>query len=461
MERFDVLVLGAGSAGYAAARTAGSQGATVALIDKGPLGGLCILWGCMPSKALLRTSEVIELIRHAGELGLDVAEPTIDWGRIQARRAALVKEFADYRIEQIHRAPNTTLFMGDARFIDAHTVQVGDKRLYGDSIIIATGSRPYIPPVPGLAEAGYLISDQALELPVQPKSLAVLGAGAIGLELGQFYQRLGTQVTVLQRSGHILSDEDPDVAAALTAALTGDGMAIHTQARVQSVRQVEGGRELTVQIGDEEHVIQAEQILVATGRTAAVDGLDLEAAGVRLTKGWLEVDELLRTNVPHIYAAGDVTGKRLLVHLAIQQAEWAAANALGKGTPKTADYRLIPSAVFTDPGVAQVGLTEKAAVLQGRRVLVGRYEFADHGKAMCMGTPAMKGFVKLLGDADTGELVGGAIVGPEAADLIHEVVVAMHYRATAADFMMIPHIHPTLAEILTYPAEEIEEQRQG
>jgi dihydrolipoamide dehydrogenase len=460
MERFDVLVLGAGSAGYAAARTAGGAGATVGLVDKGPLGGLCILKGCMPSKALLRTSEVIELIRHAGELGLDVPEPTIDWGRIMARRAALVKEFADYRIEQIEKAANTTLVMGEPRFLDAHTVQVGERILYGETIIIATGSRTFIPPVPGLDEVGYLTSDEVLELPERPDSLIVVGGGYIGLELGQFYQRLGCAVTVVQRSHHVLSDQDPDVAEALQESLRGDGMTILTGARCVSVRRVEGLVEFTADVQGESVTVRAAAIMMATGRTGNTDFLDLAKAGVETADGFIPVDTQLRTNVPHIFAAGDVTGLKLLVHLAIQQAEWAAHNAVHPEQPKTADYRLIPAAVFTDPNVADVGIKEREARSLGLDVLVGRYDFADHGKAMCMGTPAMKGFVKLIGDAATGEILGAAIVGPEAADLIHELVVAMHYRAKAGELMMIPHVHPTLAEILTYPAEEIEDQRR-
>jgi dihydrolipoamide dehydrogenase len=460
MERFDVLVLGAGSAGYAAARTAGGAGAAVGLVDKGPLGGLCILKGCMPSKALLRTSEVIELIRHAGELGLDVAEPAIDWGRIMARRAALVKEFADYRIEQIDRAPNTTLIMGEPRFLDAHTVQVGDRTLYGERIIIATGSRTQIPPIPGLEDVGYITSDEALELPERPASLIVVGGGYIGLELGQFYQRLGCQVTVIQRSERCLSYLDADVAEALETALRGDGMTILTGVRCSSARRVEGLVELTAHVGGETRIVRAEQIMMATGRVGNLDFLDLDRAGVYHADSFVPVDDDLRTNVPHIFAAGDVTGRKLLVHLAIQQAEWAAHNALHPDRPKRADYRLIPAAIFTDPNVAEVGLMEHEAQRQGLDVLVGKYEFADHGKAMCMGTPAMKGFVKLIGDAATGEILGAAIVGPEAADLIHELVVAMHYRAKAGELMMIPHVHPTLAEIITYPAEEIEDQRR-
>ena len=460
-ERFDVLVLGAGSAGFAAARTAGATGATVGLIDKGPLGGLCILKGCMPSKALLRTSEVIHLIRHAGELGLDVAEPTIDWERIMARRARLVREFADYRIEQIDRCPNTTLIMGEPRFLDPHTVQVGERTLYGGQIIIATGSRTFIPPVPGLADVGYITSDEALELPALPASLLVVGAGAVGLELGQFYQRMGAAVTVVQRGAHILSGEDADVAEALTNVLKGDGMTVLSGARCLSARRHDGQIELTVSVGGADKTLRAEQLMIAAGRIGNLEFLDLAQAGLQAVNGFLPVDGELRTAVPHIFAAGDVTGKRLLVHLAIQQAEWAAHNACHPGQPKRADYRLIPSAVFTDPGVADVGLKEHEARSQGLDVLVGKYEFAEHGKAMCMGTPAMHGFVKLIGDARTGEILGAAIVGPEAADLIHELVVAMHYRATAGDLAMIPHVHPTLAEIVTYPAEEIEEQRQA
>ena len=281
----------------------------------------------------------------------------------------------------------------------------------------------------------------------------------IALELGQFYARLGVKVTLILRSKTVLSREDADVQQTMEACLVEDGLTIVKQTRVERVERHGDAKRLVGYSGDQPFSLDVAEILVATGRKPLIEPLDLEAAGVAAPGGAIAVDATMRTSNPAIYAAGDCLGDYFLVHVAIQQAEVAAHNMLGRSPTREADYRLLASAIFTDPQFARVGLSEREAAEMGQEVLVGRYDFADLGKAECMGKGAMRGFVKILADPATGEILGAQVLGPEGSDLIHELIVAMEFRCTVERFLTIPHLHPTLAEILTYPAEEIAEAR--
>lgn len=459
MTHFDAIIIGAGSAGYNAARILGSHGKSVAMVDKGPLGGLCILRGCMPTKTMLRSTDVLQLIREAGELGLEVDGVRADFSAIMERQQRLVKGFQDYRVEGIHRSPNATLIQGAARFTGPDRIEVDGVTYTADRFLISTGSTPSVPEVPGLVEAGYITSDEAMSLARLPESMVVWGGGVIALELGQFYARLGVKVSMLVRGDHVLSREDSDVQEVLEAALEADGITLLRDIKPLSVERRGGLKVMTLRQGDRTLTLETEEIMVATGRKPLIARLDLEAAGVAAPGGCIRVDAQMRTSNPAIFAAGDCLGDFFLVHVAIQQAEVAAHNMLGKSPARTADYRLLASAIYTDPNFARVGLSEKDAAAAGREVLIGKYDFADLGKAECMGKGAMQGFVKLLADPATGEILGASIVGPEGADLIHELIVAMEFRCTVDRLMQIPHLHPTLAEIITYPAEAIAEQR--
>ncbi|HEY9900709.1 MAG TPA: dihydrolipoyl dehydrogenase [Pantanalinema sp.] len=459
MTHFDAIIIGAGSAGYNAARILGAHGKSVAMVDKGPLGGLCILRGCMPTKTMLRTTDVLQLIRETSELGIEVEGVRADFQAIMARQHRLVKGFQAYRVEGIRKAPNARLIQGSARFSGPDRIEVDGVTYTADRFLVSTGSTPSVPAVPGLAEAGYITSDEAMDLTRLPASLIVWGGGVIALELGQFYARLGVKVTMIVRGEHVLSREDLDVQEVVEAAIAADGITLLRGVKPLSVERRDGLKAMTLAQGDRTMVLEAEEILVATGRTPLIAPLDLAAAGVEAPNGLIRVDARMRTSNPAIFAAGDCLGDFFLVHVAIQQAEVAAHNMLDKSPARTADYRLLASAIYTDPNVARVGLSEKDAAAEGREVLVGKYAFEDLGKAECMGKGAMQGFVKLLADPATGEILGAAIVGPEGADLIHELIVAMEFRCTVERLMQIPHLHPTLAEIITYPAEEIAEER--
>jgi len=458
MNRHDVIVIGGGSAGYAAARTAREQGADVAIVDSGPLGGLCILRGCMPSKTLLRSSDVLSLMRRAAEFGLSCENPRADLAAIMDRKDRLIKEFTDYRVEQLR---SFTLYQSSARFVSPHELRVGDQSLSATSFIIATGSVTAQVKIPGLEEVGYVTSDEILFLREQPRSLLVLGGGAVAVEMAQFFCRVGTEVTLIQRSDHILSGEDEDMVVPVEARLREEGMQLYTGTNLQRFSmegELKTARFTHKAAPGEEQSVSTEMILQALGRRPNIENLGLEAAGVDVDGG-ITVDAQMRTNQPHIFAIGDVNGLFEIVHVAVQQGEVAGFNAVAGGTDHRCDDRLMTLVVFSDPAVATAGLRERECIERGIPYLAASYPFDDHGKSLCLGET--HGHVKLMCHPTTGELIGAHIVGPEAGELIHELLAVMYFKGTVHDLLRIPHYHPTLAEILTYPAEELAERIAG
>lgn len=453
--RHDIVVVGAGSGGFAAARTARALGADVALVDHGPLGGLCILRGCMPSKTLIASSDLAQDIREARELGLDGSSLAIDFPHIMRRKRDIIAGLAQYRIDSIREFP---LYEGRAKFLSATQLQVGDRlRIEAQKFILATGSIIAPPILPGLLETGYIDSDMALEVQQLPASMAVLGGGYVGSELGQFFARMGVKTTIILRSPHLLSGEDHDIGSALTDYFRDEGIEVQTETLIERVSKHGDKKIAHVVHRGVEAEIEADEILYALGRVPDIEGLELAAAGVRAHPlSGVEVDQSLRTSNPHIFAVGDATGRFLLVHVAIYQGELAARNAV-LNAAEPADYHLVKAhTIFSDPQVAVVGDTERDLQSTGVSYIKGIYDFAEHGKAI--GINKTKGFVKMLAAADTGRILGASILGSHGSDLIHEVIVAMNYKATVFEFMKIPHLHPTMAEIWTYPAEEIAEK---
>jgi pyruvate/2-oxoglutarate dehydrogenase complex dihydrolipoamide dehydrogenase (E3) component len=462
---FDVVVIGGGSAGYAAARVASSRGARALVIEGGPeVGGLCILRGCMPSKSLLESAHRWHDIKRAREFGLVAKAVELDMKSVQARKRYLIGGFAAYRRKQLQRGKFTFL-RGRASFLDAHTLLLERGKIQqlvtASTFIVTTGSVITHVPVPGLWEAGCLTSDTALEAARVPKRLAVLGGGVIAVELGQFFARAGAQTTILQRSKRLIRNYDPDVSAELERAFKAEEIDVRTGVKLLEVRKTGKGKKIIFKRGSKREEIVVDEILYALGRKPAVEGLDLEKAGVGLVEGKLATDATMATFAPHIFAAGDVVGLHEVVHIAIQQGEVAARNAVShlRGDheiPERVDYRLKTLVTFTDPEIALVGLTEAEARTQGIDFVSAKYPFNDHGKAQIGGHEF--GFVKLLAERSRGEIIGAEIIGPHASDLIHELIAVMRYRGTAQELAAMPHYHPTLAEIVTYPAEEIAEK---
>jgi pyruvate/2-oxoglutarate dehydrogenase complex dihydrolipoamide dehydrogenase (E3) component len=459
---FDVVVIGGGSAGYAAARTAGGLGARTALIEGAKkAGGLCILRGCMPSKALLESAHRWHAIGNAAEFGLIAKPVKVKMPSIQARKQHLIGGFAAYRRKQLARGKFVFL-RGKASFLDAHTVLLENghelELVTASTFIVATGSVISRVPIPGLWETGCWTSDTALDTEEIPKRLAVLGGGVIAVELGQFFARVGSKTTLLQRSNRIVRNYDPDVSFELERAFKAEGIDVVTGVKILEVRRSGKGKKIVYLCRKKKKELVVDEILYAMGRVPAVEGLKLENAGVAVPEGRLKVDATMRTSVPNIFAAGDVVGQHEVVHIAIQQAEMAARNAVHQlqnaaREPERIDYRLKALVTFTEPELGSVGLSETEAKAQGIPFLSAKYPFIDHGKAMIGGYQF--GFVKVIAEKTKGEIIGAVIIGPHASDMIHELIAVMYYRGTVQDLEKMPHYHPTLAEIITYPAEEL------
>lgn len=453
---FDTIILGGGSAGYAAARTLAEGGLKTAVIDGGEeLGGLCILRGCMPTKALLYAAEVKHLAEHGDKWGLKIPGVGFDFQKVMTRKNAMIEDFASYRRKQL-KDGRFELIQCKATFSDPHTLMLENgKSVSAQTILISTGSKVSPLPIPALESALPWTSDDVLKLQRLPESVIVLGGGPVSLELAQFFLRFGVKTTVIQRSSHVLRPFDEDMVTPLEASLKQEGMHILTDTQLID-GGIKGGKKfVTFKQEGKEHTLFADAVLHGLGRQPNTQFLNLEKAGLDGGKGHIQTNLQMQTKVPHIYSAGDCTGPHEIVHIAIQQGEVAAHNILNPESMKSMDYRVLVSVVFTDPQAAMVGMSEKEAKAAGRRVITADYPFHDHGKSMIM--EALHGSVKLIADSTTGELLGGACTGPMAGDLIHEVAVAIHQKMTAAAFASVPHYHPTLAEIWTYPAEEIAE----
>ena len=464
MSDYDFAVIGGGSAGYAAARTAAGLGLKTVAIEGGhDVGGLCILRGCMPSKTLIESANRFRVLKDTHEFGLHASDIGYDASAIVARKRRLIGEFADYRREQLETG-KFDFIRGQAHFTDPHNVQIdlldgSTKTLSARSFLLATGSSINFPDIPGLADAEALTSDDILDLETLPPSIVILGAGPVGLELAHYMNALGTDVTIVQRSRHLLKGVDHDVSEVIENAFVKRGMKIHTVTKLIRIERDGDTRRVIFECGGEEKIVEAPAILNALGRKPNTASLGLEATSVELDGPRIVTNLHQQTREAHIFSAGDCTGPHEIVHIAVEQGEIAARNAHrlleGKTNFESIDYRLKLYAVFTEPQIGTVGLTEEEARKDGLEILTACYPFDDHGKSIVMNE--LDGFVKLVVDKNTREILGGTVVGPHASDLIHEIVVAMRFRATAGQLAKIPHYHPTLAEIWTYPAEELAE----
>ncbi|HTX22347.1 MAG TPA: dihydrolipoyl dehydrogenase [Candidatus Aquilonibacter sp.] len=454
---FDVAVIGGGSGGYAAARTAAGAGLKTVVIEGGrEVGGLCILRGCMPTKALLYAAEVKHLAEHAGTWGVRAGKVSFDFKKVMARKNAQIKDFADFRVKQLNDG-RFKFIRANARFLDAHTLELSNgKKITAKHFVIATGSSVAPSPLPQLNGAGYITSDDAIALKKLPKSLIILGGGAVACEFAQFFARFGVKVTLIQRSPHILKEFDAAAATEIEKVFRREKIQVFTGTKLLDAKRKGKLKSISFEQNGKTVSVSAEEILFALGRVPNIASLNLDKAGVKTENGTIVANESMQTSAPHIYAAGDCTGPHEIVHIAIQQGETAVHNIINPKSPRKTDYRLLISVVFTEPQVAFVGLTEKEAAARGIKFLAASYPFNDHGKSLIM--EAKDGFVKLLADPQTGEILGGSCVGPVGGDLIHEIVAAMAKRMTVRELAVMPHYHPTLAEIWTYPAEELAEQ---
>ncbi|RXK56535.1 NAD(P)/FAD-dependent oxidoreductase [Oleiharenicola lentus] len=458
---YDFICIGGGSAGFNAARVAVSLGLRTAVVDGArELGGLCILRGCMPSKTLLYAAEVLHHSRHAERFGLKVAGARADMKAVQARKKRIIADFAQYR-HQALTAGRFDLIRAQARFVDPHTLELSSgKKIRGRHFLIGTGSKVAVPPVPGLADIKTWTSDEVLNLDFVPKSVLVLGGGIVACELAQFLNRIGTKVMLVQRSRNILRDHSDDASTVVQQALADEGIELFAGTQINQIAQDRRGVSITFQHDGRTVTRRAAHCFNALGRVPNTAGLGLESAGVKTRPdGQILINRWQQTSTPHIYAAGDCSGPHEIVHIAIAQGELAARHAAGVKQLKPVDFSLLLNVVFTDPQLATIGALERDLEARGVRYLKASYPFNDHGKSILM--EANYGYVKVLAEPKRGRILGAEIVGKDAGELIHCFSTPLALRATVRDMLRAPWYHPTLAEIVTYPLEEIADQLKG
>ena len=456
--RFDLAVLGAGSAGFAAAIRAAEQGAKVALINEGMIGGTCVNVGCIPSKTLIRAAEA----RHVGAAhpfsGIPRSEGAVDWPDIRAQKDELVARLRKTKYVDVLAAyPSVTLFEGRGVIEASGAVRLADGTLIDtERVVVTTGASPRAPELPGLAEAGFLDSTSALELETLPASLLVLGAGSVGLELGQAFARLGVAVTILARS-RLLSGEDPALGRELAGYLQREGIAVFESFSAKGVEEVNGRRVVIGHGPDGEGIrVEGEAILAAAGRRPNTSGYGLEEAGVELGPGGeILVDDFLRSSNPRVYAAGDVTGKPMHVYVAARAGALAAENALSAmQTPL--DLTILPRVTFTDPSVAAVGVTEEAARAAGYDPITSVLSLDHVPRALA--ARDTRGFVKLVADAATRRILGAAVLAHEAVEMIMEPTLAVKYGLTIEDLVDTFHPYLTFGEGIRLAAQAFDRE---
>lgn len=440
-ERRDLIIIGGGAGGLVIASVAGQLGLKVTLIEKAKaLGGDCLHHGCIPSKSLIKTARVAHWLRKADEFALPTCTTPIDLGEINTQIQTIIERIQQHDDPQRFRSYGCEVLLGEpARFVTPHTVRVGERRLEGRRFVIATGSRPFIPDIPGIARTDILTNENLFSLTSLPETLAVIGGGPIGLELGQAMSRLGSRVTLLQRGPQLLPGEDSELVALLQEQLIGEGIRIRTNSAIERIEKNIDHYEL---IDQQYKPIRVNNILAATGRQPNIEELNLEAADVDYTPRGIVVDRRQRTTQKHIYACGDVCGPYAFTHLAEYQAGIVISNALFR-VPKKTDYSILPWVTFTDPELAQVGLTEQQAKEQSIPHKVLRYDFADVDRAITEREPT--GRVKLI--TRKGKILGASILGPQAGELIHEIVLAMQTGTKLGKVSAAIHAYPTLSQV--------------
>jgi pyruvate/2-oxoglutarate dehydrogenase complex dihydrolipoamide dehydrogenase (E3) component len=444
MSKYDLVVIGAGTGGLVPAAGGASMGAKVALIERDKLGGECLYYGCVPTKALIKSAKVAQTLRRAEEFGLKSVPVEVDFPAVMRRMRDIIRRVGKHDDPARFRNLGVELFLEQqATFRAPDAVAVDGRVLETRSVIVATGSHATTPPVEGLAEAGYITHVEALELERLPESMVIIGAGPIGCEFAQMFARFGSRVSIIASRPNPLPKDDYEVGLELRRHLEADGVRFHGGYRAEEVRVEDSEKVVGARNERGERIeVRGAEILVAAGRAPSVDGLGLEEVGVKLEKTGVKVDDRLRTTAPNVYAAGDITGKYLFTHVAEYQGRLALSNALFP-VKRRADYRVVPWTTFTDPEVAHVGLTESEARRQHEKVKVFRYPFGDLDRAICEGETG--GFVKLVTDR-RGGILGGHVIGPEAGNLISEVTLAMRKGVPAGELAQTIHVYPTLSE---------------
>lgn len=444
----DLIVIGGGPGGYTAAIRAAQLGAQVALVEAEKLGGTCLNKGCIPTKALYKSAQAADSMKNISEYGVMVDRFSLDFHRMQERKREIVAQLGA-GVEKLIKANRIELIYGHAELVNAGLVRVrvkeGDgklKEIRGRNILLATGSRSAMPPIPGLDLPGVLDSEQILACEEIPPTLLIIGGGVVGIEFAGIFQALGTQVTVVESSPVILAGLDSEIRRRLLMQLKKKGIQIITDVLVKEIAVDSSGLQVLAQAKSGRQAFTAQKVLVSTGRKPNLAGLGLEQAGVNYDAKGVKVDARYATNVPGIYAIGDVTGKKPLAHVAAEEGIAAVENIMGRSGH--VNYEAIPDCIFSFPEVASVGLTEEQAKEKGIPYTISRSMFAANGKALTMGEA--EGMVKVISSNETKEIIGVHILGPHASDLIHEASLGLAHKMNAESIGRTVHAHPTLAE---------------
>ncbi len=453
-DSYDVIVIGGGPGGYVAAIRAAQLGQKVAVIEREALGGICLNWGCIPTKALLRNAEVVSLLGRGKEFGFHFENLTLDYSQAIKRSREVSKRLVR-GVNFLMRKNSIDVVQGTGRLAGPGQVVVepGGKTLSAKNIILATGARPRS--IPGVTIDGERVisSREALERTEVPGHIIVVGAGPIGLEFAHIYRTYGAEVTVVEMLSRIAPLEDEDVSAALARSFQRRGIQLHTDTRVESVEPADDGVKVRVSSPDGEQTLEGDVVLIAIGVQPNSEDLGLEQVGVQVERGAVVVDGYMRTNVPGIYAIGDLTGKMPLAHVASAQGIVAAEHIAGHETTPIEDYTWMPRCIYCQPQVASMGLTEAQARERGHDVKVGQFPFQANGKAL--GLAEREGFVKIVADAKYGEILGAHFVGPEVTELLPEIVLARTWELTVEEIARTVHAHPTLSESLMEAAHAV------
>ncbi|MFZ3286700.1 MAG: FAD-dependent oxidoreductase [Telluria sp.] len=448
MKEFDVVIIGAGQAGPALAKSLARAGRRVALVERKQMGGSCVNFGCTPTKAALASARVAWLARRASEFGVNVGAVQPDFGAVLARAARVAQGMRESLEASFAGRGNPELIHAHARFVardaERFRLALGDEDIVAAHVVLDTGTRSAVPQIEGVREIDYLSAENWLAQRALPQHLALVGGGYIGLEMAQFYRRMGAEVSVIESGAQVAAQEDPEVAAALQQMLEGEGIRFRLNARATQCRKTPQGVALTLESGGKTDDLAASHLFIALGRKPNTDDLGLENIGLRPTeKGFLEVDQHLRTGVAGVWAVGDIRGGPMFTHTAWDDYRIVESQLIGDKSRSTA-ARIVPYAVFTDPSLGRVGMTEKQARQAGKNIKVARFAMKGNGKAIELGETA--GFIKVVIDAGTGRLLGAAALAAEGAELVHIYVALMNADAPCSVLENAIQTHPTLAE---------------
>jgi dihydrolipoamide dehydrogenase len=455
MKRADVVVIGAGPGGYVAAIRAAQLGKSVICVEKEYLGGVCLNVGCIPSKAVIHASTVVDRLGHAADMGITTGPVQVDVAKLIAWKQKVVERLTGgigvlFKTNKVEHVAGTAKFVAPTRI--EVTSSAGVETIEATDVIVATGSRPIELPTFAVDGKHVLGSTECLAIPAIPKKVLVIGGGYIGLELGTFLRKLGTEIVVVEFMKSLLPGQDPDCVDVIHRELKKRKVEIHLESKALRYEpRPEGGVKVFVQTPKGEKTFDVDWVLSTIGRKPNSDGLGLEAIGVKVEKGFVVVDEKRRTNVPHVYAIGDVAGQPMLAHKASR--EGIVAAEVIAGLPSAADYKVVPAVIFTDPEVGSVGMSEEQAKAAGYEPVVGKFPFSVNGRALSLGETA--GMCKIVADKKTDVVLGVHIVGPEASNLIAEATLAIEMGARVEDLAATIHAHPTLAEVVMEAAEAV------